>query len=214
MPGKAVSEEIKKLVIEARHKGESNREVADRFHICYSTVSRIYKRWSEERTMKRKRGSGRPRKTTKRQDRLLIRLVKKDPFQTAKDVQNYAREHMGVEMTTRTARRILVRAGLPARRPAKKPLISAKNRKALLAFARTHLDWTVEQWTKVLWSDETKINLIGSDGIKYVRRPAGKRFNHHYIMPTVKHGGGSVMVWGKHWSKGSTFALLRVFSRF
>lgn len=197
MPGKQIPELIKKLMIEARQNGETLRQIADRFHVGAMSVSRIYQRWCQERTVKRKRGSGRPRKTTKRQDRLLVRMIKTDPFKTATDVRNYAREHLGVEITSRTARNILIRAGFPARRPAKKPLISAKNRKARVAFAREHLNWSVDQWSRVLWSDETKINMFGSDGIKFVRRPAGKRFDHRFTMPTVKHGGGNVMVWGK-----------------
>jgi hypothetical protein len=37
----------------------------------------------------------------------------------------------------------------------------------------------------VLWSDESKFNLFGSDGLKYLRRPDGQRFNRRYILPTV-----------------------------
>jgi len=51
-------------------------------------------------------------------------------------------------------------------------------------------------WSNVLFSDESKFELFGSDGIKYVRRPVDKRFDVRYQIPTVKHGGGSVMVWG------------------
>ena len=46
-------------------------------------------------------------------------------------------------------------------------------------------------WNHVLWSDEMKINLFGSDGFKHVWRRPGKED----VMPTVKHGGGNVMVW-------------------
>lgn len=49
----------------------------------------------------------------------------------------------------------------------------------------------------MLWSDESKFNLFSSDGIHYVRRPPGKKFDPKYQVPTVKYyGGGSVMVWG------------------
>ncbi len=45
----------------------------------------------------------------------------------------------------------------------------------------------MDYWNHVLWSDETKINLFG--GVNRVWR-------HKCVLPTVKHGGGSVMVWG------------------
>ncbi len=51
-------------------------------------------------------------------------------------------------------------------------------------------------WNHVLWSDETKINLFGSDGIKRVWRQSGEEYKDKCVLPTVKHGGGSVMVWG------------------
>ncbi len=51
-------------------------------------------------------------------------------------------------------------------------------------------------WNHVLWSDETKINLFGSDGVKHVWRQPGEEYKDRCVLPTVKHGGGSVMVWG------------------
>uniref|UniRef100_A0A914D463 Transposase n=1 Tax=Acrobeloides nanus TaxID=290746 RepID=A0A914D463_9BILA len=115
MPGKPKSEEIKKLIIEAKQAGETDRVVAARFHVSQGTVSNIYKRWREERTVKRRRGSGRPRKTTHEQARLLVRQVKKDPFMTAVQMAQYERDHLNVNISDRTARRILANAALPAR---------------------------------------------------------------------------------------------------
>lgn len=106
------------------------------------------------------------------------------------------RTHYGVDVSVSTTKRRLADAKLYGRRPAKKPLISKKNRMARLHFAKTHQHWTSKEWSKVLWSDESKFLLFGSDGIKYVRRPDGQRFNPRYQLPTVKHGGGSLMVWG------------------
>jgi DDE superfamily endonuclease len=81
------------------------------------------------------------------------------------------------------------------RRPAKKPLIREKNRKARLGFARKYRYWISNNWAKVLLSDESKYKLFGSDGIRNMRRPEGKIMNVRYILSTVKHGGGNVMVW-------------------
>ncbi len=54
----------------------------------------------------------------------------------------------------------------------------------------------MDYWNHVLWPDETKINLFGSDGVKCVWRQPGEEYKDKCVLPTVKHGGGSVMVWG------------------
>lgn len=82
------------------------------------------------------------------------------------------------------------------RRPAKKPLISKKNAKIRLQFAQEHLNWTVADWKKVLWSDESKFNLFNDDGKGYIRRPKNERYNPKYVTSTVKFGGGNIMIWG------------------
>ncbi len=51
-------------------------------------------------------------------------------------------------------------------------------------------------WNHVLWSDETKINLFGSDCVKRVWRQPDEECKDKCVLPTVKHLGGSVMVWG------------------
>ena len=42
---------------------------------------------------------------------------------------------------------------------------------------------------KILWSDENKIELFGLKAKRNVWRKPG-------TIPTVKHGGGSIMLWG------------------
>ncbi len=54
----------------------------------------------------------------------------------------------------------------------------------------------MDYWNHVLWSDETKINFFVSDGVKRVWRQPGEEYKDKCVLPTVKHGGGSVMVWG------------------
>lgn len=46
-------------------------------------------------------------------------------------------------------------------------------------------------WNHGLWSDETKIELFGSDGLRYVWQRPGEEC----VRPTVKHGGANVMVY-------------------
>uniref|UniRef100_A0AAQ4R6W4 Tc1-like transposase DDE domain-containing protein n=1 Tax=Gasterosteus aculeatus aculeatus TaxID=481459 RepID=A0AAQ4R6W4_GASAC len=64
-------------------------------------------------------------------------------------------------------------------------------------------------WRKVLWSDETKIELFGHNAQQCVWRRKGEAFNPKNTTPTVKHGGGSIMLWG-YFSANGTCALQRV----
>lgn len=71
-----------------------------------------------------------------------------------------------------------------------------------LRFAYFHQNWTIEQWKNVLWTDESKFQLFNTNRRVFVRRFAGERFSKPCLVPTVKHGGGSVMVWGAISGKG------------
>jgi transposase len=60
--------------------------------------------------------------------------------------------------------------------------------------AKCWLFHPITYWETVIFSDETKISLLGSDGRSYVRRFNGTRFNLKHLTPTVKYGGGSLMI--------------------
>ncbi len=65
---------------------------------------------------------------------------------------------------------------------------------------RRHI-WPLNHFHPVLLqksnrSDETKINIFGSDGVKRVWWQPGEEYKNKCVLSTVKHGGGSVMVWG------------------
>ena len=78
----------------------------------------------------------------------------------------------------------------------KKPLVSSGHKKKRLAFALKYQHWTVEDWKRVIWSDETKINRIGSDGQEYVWKKKGEGLIAREVQGIVKFGGGSLMIWG------------------
>ena len=78
----------------------------------------------------------------------------------------------------------------------KRPLLSAKHCKAHLDFAYGHKDWTVDDWKRVIWSDETKIDCLESDGCKWAWKKAGKGLSNRLVEGTVKFGGGNIIVWG------------------
>lgn len=140
-----------------------------------------------------KKRSGRPRKTDNRQDERLRRHVLRFPFKSAKQVKNEVPGFQNV--TVRHIQRILQkRLGLPSRKAAAKPLLTAAMAKKRLAFAKKYLHLTKEQWEKVMFSDESTFRTIDMSEVR-VRRPASSnRYEKRYTSITVKHPD-SVMVW-------------------
>ena len=78
----------------------------------------------------------------------------------------------------------------------KKPLLKPHHKRARMDFAEKYLHWTVEDWKRVIWSDETKINRFGSDGRQWAWKKKGERLSERLVQPTIKFGGGSLMMWG------------------
>lgn len=54
----------------------------------------------------------------------------------------------------------------------------------------------MDDWKKIVWSDESKFQLFGSDGRKYCWKKPGEAIGPRTVQPTVKHGGENIMVWG------------------
>ena len=62
---------------------------------------------------------------------------------------------------------------------------------------------------KSFWSDETKIELFGVNARRHVWRKPGTVHHQANTIPTVKHGGGSIMLWGC-FSSAVTGRLVRI----
>ncbi|CAK9801639.1 Transposable element Tcb1 transposase [Anthophora quadrimaculata] len=188
-----LTETEKLKIVEMFKEGKKKIDIAKVFSVNRCIITKIIKRFDEYGTVKTAPRTGRPRKTTEKLDRRITRLSKSKPFYTASEIKN----QLGLEnISSRTVSRRLDENYLFSREACKKPLVSKKNRATRLQFAKEHLNWTATEWSKILWSDESKFNLFENDSKNNVRRPTGQRFNVKYLKPTVKFGGGNAMVWG------------------
>ncbi len=80
----------------------------------------------------------------------------------------------------------------------KVPLLKPAHVQACLKTAKDHLDDPEEAWEKVMWSDETKIEIVGINSTRHVWREK----EEYNPKNTMKHGVGNIMLWGCFLQRG------------
>jgi hypothetical protein len=108
----------------------------------------------------------------------------------------------GVDICRNTLIKYIRDLGFGSYSPAKKPLLTPKHIQRRLGWCKEKAKMTIEGWSKVIWSDESRFSIVGNDGGARVLRMEGERFQERHIKETVKFGKGSVMVWGCFWAGG------------
>lgn len=179
------------------HKeGYNTREISEKTCVHQRTVSRIIAHYKETGDIEFKKRSGRPRKTELSDDVYLHTLSKRKRRLTAAQLQAAMNETLIWPICKTTIKNRLKEVGLRGCIAIRKPLLRAANKKKRLAWARLYKNWTYRDWVKVLWTDESKFVVFGSNRKVYVRRKPGEQLLEDCVVSTVKHGGSSVMVWG------------------
>jgi transposase len=172
---------------------KSSRQISKLLDVGKSTVSRIHQK--QEQSLP-KPSAGRPKMLSRQDRHKIVMAIKTGRCKTAVEVQKEFKTSFDINLTSQTIRGVLKDAGLVAKKKVKKPKLTKKHIKQCLDFAKKYKDWTVADWKKVLWSDETKINRYMSDGIKYCWINPEEGLSEKQIIETVKFGGGNIMVWG------------------
>ncbi len=111
-------------------------------------------------------------------------------------------QRAGTKVTKATISNTLRRQGLKSCSARRVPLLKPVHVQAHLKFAREHLDDPEEDWENVIWSDETKIEIFGKNSTCRVWRRKNAELHPKNTIPTVKHGGGDIMLWDCFSAKG------------
>lgn len=199
---KRLSEDRRNFIRAALLRGETKASITERFGVHVSTIRRYHNQFAPDRV---RAAGGRPSKIPASTKHYIKIQVLTGTLKTAQDVHRKIWE-LGYRMSYQSTINVMKSLGFHAAIKKKKPFLSKKHMKRRLAWAKKYQSWTTDDWRRVVFSDETKINVWGSDGCKYYWSRPGDKLKPHHLEFTVKHGGGSVMVWGCITAEGPGYA--------
>ena len=193
---KEYSSALRQLVIKLFLNGDSDREIAKKVLIPRDSVHYIITKYKSTKCIGNLMSRGRRRKTSAHTDRILQRKVKTNRRKSTASVKAELESELKVIISESTVRRRLRGVGLYGRVTRKKSYVNKINRHKRLEYAKNYREKPLGFWDKMLWSNESKFNLFGSDGKVVVWRSSKEEFGPKWTIPTVKHGGGNVKCWG------------------
>ncbi len=195
---KELSKDVRDKIVDLHKAGMGYKTIAKQLGEKVTTVGVIIRKWKKHKITVNLPRTGAPCKISPRGVSVIMRTVRNQPRTTREDLVNDLKA-AGTIVTKKTIRNTLRREGLKSCTACKVPLLKKAHVQAHLKFAND----SEENWVKVLWSDETKIELFGINSTRRVWRRRNAAYDAKNTIPTIKHGGGNIMLWGCFSAKGT-----------
>ena len=193
-PRRKLSDAERGMAIAWLQEGVAVREVGRRLRVTHSVIQRLRDRYNNHGRVQEARRPGRPRKTNRRQDHFITVSALRNRTATANMLRGQLRAASTVIVSSQTVCNHMRDVNMRSRRQAVRSPLTRAHRHARLEWARRHLAWTRQQWSSVLFSDESRYTLSFNDGRIRVWRRLGERFIDTIVAEHDRHGGGSRMV--------------------
>ncbi len=175
-----------------------SKDVSDKIvdlHKAGMGYKTIAKQLSEKVTAVR---TGAPCKISPREVSMIMRTVRNQPRTTREDLVNDLKA-AGTIVTKKTIGNTLHCEGLKS---CKVSLLKKAHVQARLKFSNEHLNDSEENWVKVLWSDETEIELFGINSTRRIWKRRNAAMTPRTPSPPVNIGG-NIVLWGCFSAKGT-----------
>ncbi|GFX24466.1 transposable element Tc1 transposase [Trichonephila clavipes] len=167
----AVGDEPRNYERRSGDKDDTRAGVSSQRRTPYTDLSyarNCWEQWTREGTHARKTRSGATRKTTRREDRRIVRQALVDPTVTHSTI----RADVGVAIVPQTISRHLAEANLKSKLPFRALPLTPKHRQLRLHWCQARSMWNVTDWQKVVLSYESRF-VLGTDDnrVRMWRRP-------------------------------------------
>jgi transposase len=200
--------EMQRSAIVTLHKvGWTGRDIAQVIKCGEQTVSLWVNRWHDEHSVSDHERVGRPRCTEDETDFKIEQYADEKVVTTPKEI---VRE-LELPLSPRTVRRRLDEVGLLGCVQQEEHAYTDENIRRRISFAEGYSRWMEDDWSRVMFSDETHFYL-GHHGREYVQRPVGAGLDPKYTLKTelAERLEGKVSLWGCICVKGLGHAELYV----
>ena len=139
--------------------GHSAHQISSIVGLHHSTISRLQNRYCP---YLQKASGGCPPKLSEADTHYALHLITSGKAENAVQITQTIQDITNQSLSAQTTCHYLKKAGMKSVVKTARPLLTKRHRKERSDFALAHQDWTVEDWKSVVWSDETKINRLGS----------------------------------------------------
>ncbi|GFT29101.1 transposable element Tcb2 transposase [Trichonephila clavipes] len=169
-----------------------------------------WQQWITEGRVYRRGGSGRPRNTNDREDRAIRRVATSAPTTSLASIQRHLPPSRHPVPSRETIRRRLTEVGLRSRRPLRRLPLTPHHRQCRLDFCRPRATWSVTDWRRLIFSDESRFSLSADDHRTRVWRRTGQRSDPTFIVERHTAISQGVTVWGAiFWDTRSSLVVLQ-----
>ena len=180
-----------------KDKTKSQKEIAQLVGVsekCVFTTKRNYDTTSSCKELPR---SGRPSKLTSRDESYIFRKVRVNPSISYRQLAaDFSSKFEKVRVNKDTIRKILLKKKIQSYVAIRKPLLTFQDRLKRLKWCRERQDWTIRDWSKVIFSDESNFEVLNRKSRVFVKRFANEKYHPKFCLPRLQNGGGSVGIWG------------------
>ncbi|GFW21844.1 transposable element Tcb1 transposase [Trichonephila clavipes] len=115
---------------------------------------------------------------------------------TASDLYRQLSSATGTTVSRQTVYRRLGNFGLYARRPVRCVPLTATHCRLRLTWSREHALWTPQQWSCVMFSDDSRFSLKSDSRQTLIWRAPGTRYHQENTIERHRYGGAGWLVWG------------------